>query len=76
MALDAARRYARIAPAAPHALHMPSHIFLQLGMWLEAAAANEAALVAARKQSPQPVTSDQTYQPALAALHVPATGAL
>ncbi|CAN5906519.1 hypothetical protein BH20PSE1_BH20PSE1_25300 [soil metagenome] len=32
MALDAARRYARIAPAAPHALHMPSHIFLQLGM--------------------------------------------
>ena len=61
MALDAARRYARIAPAAPHALHMPSHIFLQLGMWLEAAAANEAALAAARKQGPQPVTSDQTY---------------
>jgi len=61
MALDAARRYARIAPAAPHALHMPSHIFLQLGMWLEAAAANEAALAAARNQGPQPVTSDQTY---------------
>ena len=61
MALDAARRYARIAPAAPHALHMPSHIFLQLGMWPEAAAANEAALAGARKQRPQPVTSDQTY---------------
>ncbi len=61
MALDAARRYARIAPAAPHALHMPSHIFLQLGMWLEAAAANEAALATARKEGPQPVTSDQTY---------------
>ncbi|MBE9166328.1 hypothetical protein IQ238_01850 [Pleurocapsales cyanobacterium LEGE 06147] len=42
-ALDAARRYAKIAPAAPHALHMPSHIFLQLGMWSEAAASNEAA---------------------------------
>jgi hypothetical protein len=45
-ALDAARRYAAIAPAAPHALHMPSHIFLQLGMWPEAAASNEAAWAA------------------------------
>ncbi|HET6468631.1 MAG TPA: hypothetical protein VFG43_09665, partial [Geminicoccaceae bacterium] len=43
LALPAARRYAEIAPAAPHALHMPSHIFLQLGMWPEAAAANVAA---------------------------------
>jgi tetratricopeptide (TPR) repeat protein len=43
LALPAARRYAGIAPAAPHALHMPSHIFLQLGMWPEAVAANEAA---------------------------------
>ncbi len=33
LALPAARRYAEIAPAAPHALHMPSHVFLQLGMW-------------------------------------------
>lgn len=41
--LEAARQYAQIAPAAPHALHMPSHIFLQLGMWPEVAAANEAA---------------------------------
>ncbi|HAJ62097.1 MAG TPA: hypothetical protein DCP31_25015, partial [Cyanobacteria bacterium UBA8543] len=46
-ALDAARRYAKIAPAAPHALHMPSHIFLQLGMWSEAAASNEASWTAA-----------------------------
>ena len=45
-ALAAARRYAQIAPAAPHALHMPSHIFLQLGMWPEAAAANEASWAA------------------------------
>ena len=43
LALSAARRYATIAPEAPHAQHMPSHIFLQLGMWPEAAASNEAA---------------------------------
>lgn len=48
-ALDAARRYTKIAPAAPHALHMPSHIFLQLGMWPEAAASNEAAWAASRQ---------------------------
>ena len=45
-ALPAARRYAEIAPEAPHALHMPSHIFLQLGMWSEAAASNEASWTA------------------------------
>jgi tetratricopeptide (TPR) repeat protein len=33
LGLRAARAYAKIAPAAPHALHMPSHIFLALGMW-------------------------------------------
>ncbi|HEX2228455.1 MAG TPA: hypothetical protein VHM64_15070, partial [Candidatus Binatia bacterium] len=49
LALDAARRYAQIAPAAPHALHMPSHIFLQLGMWAEAAASNEASWAASDK---------------------------
>jgi tetratricopeptide (TPR) repeat protein len=43
LALPAARRYAEIAPAAHHAQHMPSHIFLQLGMWPEAAASNETA---------------------------------
>jgi hypothetical protein len=31
--LEAARRYAAIAPAAPHALHMPGHIFARLGLW-------------------------------------------
>ena len=35
LALPAARVYADIAPAAAHALHMPSHIFVQLGMWQE-----------------------------------------
>ena len=42
LALPAARRYAQIAPASHHAQHMPAHIFVQLGMWPEAAAANEA----------------------------------
>lgn len=43
LALPAARRYAGIAPEAHHARHMPAHIFLQLGMWPEAAASNESA---------------------------------
>ena len=40
LGLSAARRYARIAPAAPHAQHMPSHIFVRLGLWDEAVASN------------------------------------
>ncbi|HKG22053.1 MAG TPA: hypothetical protein VKC34_09150, partial [Blastocatellia bacterium] len=43
LALPAARRYAEIAPDAHHARHMPSHIFLQLGMWPESASSNETA---------------------------------
>lgn len=43
ISLPAARRYAEIAPEAHHARHMPAHIFLQLGMWPEAAASNESA---------------------------------
>jgi len=42
LALPQARRYAKIAPEAPHAQHMPAHIFLQLGMWAEAAASTKA----------------------------------
>jgi hypothetical protein len=38
--LDAARRYAGIAPSAPHALHMPSHIFTRVGAWQESVATN------------------------------------
>jgi len=41
--LDAARRYAAIAPAVPHALHMPSHIFTRVGMWQDAIASNRSA---------------------------------
>ena len=42
-ALPAARAYAKVAPASSHALHMPAHIFLQLGMWHDAAQADRAA---------------------------------
>ncbi len=41
--LPAARRYAALAPSAPHALYMPSHIFSMLGMWPEAIRSNRAA---------------------------------
>ncbi len=47
LGLTAARAYATIAPSAAHALHMPSHIFIQLGMWQEAAASNVVAYKAA-----------------------------
>jgi tetratricopeptide (TPR) repeat protein len=46
MGLEAARIYARIAPASPHARHMPSHVFVPLGMWDEAVAADESAFAA------------------------------
>ncbi len=48
-ALDAARRYATIAPAAPHALHMPSHTFTRLGYWQESINSNLASAEVARK---------------------------
>jgi len=41
--LEAARRYAKIAPDSSHALHMPSHIFVRLGLWQECIASNIAA---------------------------------
>src|ERR1700687_6086325 len=41
--LEAARQYAKVAAAVPHALHMPSHIFTRLGYWDESAATNEKA---------------------------------
>jgi len=48
--LPAAEAYAKIAPSAPHALHMPSHIFTRLGMWDDSIKSNLAAQAAARKQ--------------------------
>jgi tetratricopeptide (TPR) repeat protein len=48
--LPAARAYAKIAPSAPHALHMPSHIFTRLGLWDDSIASNIAARDAASAQ--------------------------
>jgi tetratricopeptide (TPR) repeat protein len=48
-ALDAARRYAKIAPDAPHALHMPSHTFTRLGYWQDSIDTNIASAEAARR---------------------------
>lgn len=49
-ALVAARRYAEIAPDAPHALHMPSHIFTRTGYWQESIDTNVAAAAAAQRE--------------------------
>ena len=48
--LPAARAYSRIAPSAPHALHMPSHIFTQLGLWEDSISSNLSAREAAHQQ--------------------------
>jgi hypothetical protein len=48
--LDAARRYARIAPSAAHALHMPSHIFTRVGSWQESIDSNRLSARTARDE--------------------------
>lgn len=50
-ALDAARRYASLAPDAPHALHMPSHTFTRVGMWQESVDTNLRSAQIARESS-------------------------
>ena len=50
-ALDAARRYATIAPDAAHALHMPSHTFTRVGAWQESIDTNLGSAAAARKDN-------------------------
>ncbi|HVI56868.1 MAG TPA: hypothetical protein VM621_17650 [Luteibacter sp.] len=47
--LPAARKYAGIAPSAPHALHMPSHIFTRLGLWDDSIQSNLASAKSARE---------------------------
>jgi tetratricopeptide (TPR) repeat protein len=46
--LNAAKRYAEIAPSAPHALHMPSHIFTRVGAWQDSARSNERSAAVAK----------------------------
>ena len=47
--LPAAQRYAKIAPAVPHAQHMPSHIFTRLGLWEESIQSNLGAVAASKE---------------------------
>jgi tetratricopeptide (TPR) repeat protein len=49
LALPAARAYSKIAPSAPHALHMPSHIFVRLALWDESIDSNLASAETARQ---------------------------
>ena len=49
-ALVATKRYAEIAPDAPHALHMPSHTYTRMGYWQESIESNAAAAAAARRE--------------------------
>jgi tetratricopeptide (TPR) repeat protein len=48
--LEAANRYARVAPAAPHAQHMPSHIYTRVGYWKESIESNIASVKAAKAE--------------------------
>ena len=48
--LDAANRYAKIAPAAPHAQHMPSHIYTRVGYWKDSINSNIASVKAAKAE--------------------------
>ena len=59
--LAAARRYAKIAPDSSHALHMPSHIFVRLGMWQETIASNLAAADSAARATAASL-ADSHYQ--------------
>ncbi len=51
LGLAAARAYAKIAPDAPHALHMPSHIFTRLGLWDDSIASNTSSAKSAVAQA-------------------------
>jgi hypothetical protein len=57
-AIDAAKRYARIAPSAPHALHMPSHTFTRVGLWQESIDTNIASAETAKRQG---ATSEELH---------------
>lgn len=51
-ALEVARNYGDLAPEVPHALHMPTHIYTQLGLWPESVEANELSAATALEQGP------------------------
>jgi tetratricopeptide (TPR) repeat protein len=55
--LSAARRYSNIAPDAPHALHMPSHIFTRVGAWEDSVALNRRSADVAKKDGADMVSA-------------------
>lgn len=59
--LPSARVYAGIAPSAPHALHMPSHIFSRVGYWKEMVDGNRASYLAARSELKEATLSVGNY---------------
>lgn len=63
--LEAAERYAAIAPAAPHALHMPSHIFTRLGYWQESIETNRASAEVAQASLPADAAPGTAVEQAL-----------
>jgi len=60
--LDAAKAYADIAPWVPHALHMPSHIFVRLGMWEQAIDVNKASAESARNYGAEQKLDGMTFE--------------
>ncbi|MCL4860198.1 MAG: hypothetical protein KJZ93_12355 [Caldilineaceae bacterium] len=66
--LDAALRYAEIAPSAPHALHMPSHIFTRLGYWQESIESNLASAEAVKAALSASYPPDTGFEDALHAM--------
>src|SRR4030095_14490462 len=59
--LPAARAYATIAPAVPHALHMPSHLFSRVGLWPEMVESNRASYLAAKGELHETTLGVGTY---------------
>jgi tetratricopeptide (TPR) repeat protein len=59
--LPAARAYSTIAPAVPHALHMPSHLFSRVGLWPEMVESNRASYLAAKSELQETTLGIGTY---------------
>jgi len=59
--LPAARAYSSIAPAVPHALHMPSHLFSRVGLWPEMVESNRASYLAAKSELKETTLGIGTY---------------
>src|SRR3989449_5296252 len=61
LGLPAARRYAEVAPASPHAVHMPSHIFTRLGLWQDDIQSNLKSVEVSRQHSGMRLGADKVH---------------